>query len=129
MTLREEIVGCRMAMTRSSEDAAYNNAIDDVLAIVDRHEPPSEEQLRAHSRRCHDPEHCVDDPPAPHESWRGCFENAKREPLPSEERPAREAVERFGVARGDDERSRERCTLAIVEAIDALAAAIREDKR
>ena len=98
-SLREEIAALRSKADRCDNPEAYLLAVDDVLTLVDIREGQMREYMLAYG---------------------AVLER------PDEERPAREAVERFGFPRGDDERRSERFTLAIVEAIDALAATIRE---
>lgn len=140
MTLREEIEGLdRYQQHRLHADGEYVLRAE-VLAIfdrytdeaIDRYYAPTEAQIQAHEARCLDPEHCVDDPPAPHEAWRGCFENAKREPfakrepLPSEERSERDRLRTMNY---EGTPNMAQMVLTLVEAIDANTAAIREAKR
>jgi hypothetical protein len=96
MTLREEIA----ALGNPRDDTQVFIGRDDVLGVIDRHEAARTGTMRSH---CDNPK-------------------------PSEERPAREHVAslRAQMPREDDRYAVVCAGQAIVEAIDALAAAIGE---
>ena len=115
MTLREEISALETKALQSHiihPQTAYRQGILDALAIIDRHEDARKEFGDTRCRTC------LKDAPA------YCIQCWERRSKPSEERPVRERLKKWA----SDARNGSKPVYvnAIIEALDALTAAMRE---